>query len=299
MKIKEIIERIKKGECTEVTLVTHSSNPRFHTDDVSATALLELLFVDKYGIKTELVKTFKPAEEGYTDDTVDCVVYDIGLGQYDHHQVGEEANHVFRPDGGKYASVGLIWREVGTEFVSDEKHKTYVYESLIKYIDDADNGVESNPLTFMIRQLNCPPNRTNGFSNTNEHEFIHAVTIMKTLFRNLFYTIDAEVEEHEDCLKAIKTSNGVYVATETYISSMVNELTKENIPFYIYPNSRGGYCFRAIPKEEGSMNNHIINIPDEVRTWDGVTFLHPSCFLGSAESKEKAIEVVTRITSEN
>ena len=74
-----------------VTLVTHAGN--FHSDDVVATAILELYFYDK-GIKTKIVRTFKPDEMGYTDDTPNCVIYYIGLGQYDHHQIGDADVHL-------------------------------------------------------------------------------------------------------------------------------------------------------------------------------------------------------------
>ena len=43
------------------------------------------------------------------------------------------------------------------------------------------------------------------------------------------------------------------------------------------------------------MNVHFVDIPESVRDWDGITFLHPNRFLGSAETKEIAIETVETI----
>ena len=81
---------------TVVTLVTHAG--KFHADDVMSTAILVLL-LEKCGIRNiRRVRTFNPTEAGYTDDTPNCIVYDIGLGQYDHHQTGDAAKHCIRLD---------------------------------------------------------------------------------------------------------------------------------------------------------------------------------------------------------
>ena len=74
---------------------------------------------------------------------------------------------------------------------------------------------------------------------------------------------------------------------------------RHNIPFYIYPSQRGGWAFKTIGKTPTDMKNHLMDIPDEVRTWEGVTFLHPTCFLGSAKTKERAIEIVQTIVNQN
>lgn len=47
--ITHIIEEVRKGNTISqpIILVTHKSNPKFHSDEVSATALLSMLF-NKY-----------------------------------------------------------------------------------------------------------------------------------------------------------------------------------------------------------------------------------------------------------
>lgn len=303
--ITEIIEKTKNGNKPNlVTLVTHKTSPRFHADDVSATALLRIVFDILLDIKTQTVHTFNPAEEGYTDETPDCIVYDIGLGIYDHHQPDGQNEHCLRedPDGivRKYSSVGLIWKEVGKYFLPE--YADEIYNNLIKFIDDNDNGFESNPLSFCIKCMNYPPNYSTN--NSSDDFFESAVNFMITFFSGIFNTYFARKDEEDEIIDIINTAktmnNGKYVVSEHYLNGMDSACAKEQIPFYIYPNVRdNGYCFKTITPIGGKMNDHLVDIPQDVRNWEGVTFLHPSAFLGSAVSKARAIEIVETILSDN
>ena len=301
--ITEIVENVKNGNRPNlVTLVTHKSSPRFHADEVSSTALLRILF-DKLSVKTKLVQTFEPAKDGYTDQTPNCIVYDIGLGMYDHHQPDGQNQHCLRedPDGvtRKFSSIGLIWKEIAKELVPEEYIEN-IYNSLIRYIDDNDNGFESNPLSYCIMNMNVPSNR--GHDNSSAFEC--AVALMQLFFKNIFDTVWAKKEEEDEITSIINaakvTNNGKYVVSDHYLAGMVSACARKEIPFYIYPNARdNGYCFRTITPVGGEMNDHIVDIPQDVRNWEGVTFLHPSAFLGSAVSKARAIEIVETILSNN
>lgn len=309
-KLTQIIEEIKNGNKPEtVTLVTHKSVPCFHADEVSATTLLRLLFDDKLCVPTEIIHTFKPAEEGYTDETPNCIVYDIGLGLYDHHQPDGQNQHCLREDKDgitrKYSSVGLIWKEIGKEFVPEE-YVDEVYDNLIKFIDDQDNGFGTNPLSYVISHMNRHPSRkeeTLGNDVPYFSQFEIACSIMRALFCNLFDYINAKKKEEEKVqvlISEAKKNGKKYVVSEEFITSMTTALAKEEIPFYIYPNARdNGYVFRTITPVDGEMNDHIVDIPQDVRNWYGVTFLHPSAFMGSAISKERAIEIVETILASN
>lgn len=301
--ITEIIKNIKNdNKPEEVVLVTHKSTSRFHADEVSSTALLRILFGNKYFVKTKLVKTFEPAKDGYTDQTPDCIVYDIGMGMYDHHQPDGQNQHCLRedPDGviRKYSSVGLIWKEIAKELVPEEYIED-IYNNLIRYIDDNDNGFESNPLSYCIRNMNVPPNKEYDSDNA----FECAALAMQLFFENIFDTVWAKKEEEDEIntlINATKSIGKKYVVSDKYLDGMVAVCAREQIPFYIYPNVRdNGYCFRTITPVGGEMNDHIVDIPQDVRNWEGVTFLHPSAFLGSAVSKARAIEIVETILSNN
>ena len=304
-KITDIIENaIKTGDrSTPITLVTHCSVPRFHADETAATAILKILF-RKYNIACKVHHTYTPEEDGYTDETPNCVVYDIGLGMYDHHQKDGENEHCLRKDKDgvirKYSSIGLIWKEIGHYLVPDE-YIDEVYNNIIKPIDDNDNGFRVNPLSYAITQLNAAPN-----SKYNNLEMFNvAGGIFELIFNHIFDNIQCKKDEEEATNRIInkaKEQGKNYVVTDAFMPSMAPTCSKQGIAFYIYPNIRdheGYYCFRTINVPDGEMNEHIIDIPQEVREWEGVTFLHPSAFLGSAVSKERAIEIVETIIKNN
>ena len=72
----------------------------FHADEVFATALLRMIDPSFY-IERQKDRNYEvPNKE-------DILVFDIGLGKYDHHQ----ENALFRENGKKYSSVGLILKD--------------------------------------------------------------------------------------------------------------------------------------------------------------------------------------------
>ena len=100
----------------------------FHADEVLATALLRMIDPSFY-IERQKDRNYEvPNKE-------DILVFDIGLGKYDHHQ----ENALFRENGKKYSSVGLIlkdfWREIGLT----EKEFKYLDKTIIQKVDESDN----------------------------------------------------------------------------------------------------------------------------------------------------------------
>jgi uncharacterized UPF0160 family protein len=300
-KILDIIRNAYPQKDT-ITLVTHKG--KFHSDDVMATAILKILFEKELKFKTNLVRTFTPKEDGYDDNTPNTIVYDIGLGQYDHHQVGEDAKHCIRLDKyldeygientviRKHAAVGLIWNEIGVPWIG-EKYAPVIYDTIIRYIDDHDNGFGHNPLSTLISNFN--PNILNPTDKMFDDSFKRAVFHCMSFFMSTI----AHYKFIQNCegalLIAVANSDGVCLVTDYYLPGADDICRERHIPFYVYPNQRGGWCFKTISVSAEDMNTHICDIPDEVRDWEDVTFLHPSCFLGSAVTKERAIEICHKI----
>mgnify|MGYP002441180507 CR=1 FL=1 len=73
------------------------------------------------------------------------LVYDIGGGEFDHHQAGGNGQ---RDNGVKYASCGLIWKSYGINYLEKcnvkkehiEELFLQIDKDLIQYIDANDNG---------------------------------------------------------------------------------------------------------------------------------------------------------------
>lgn len=285
-----------------ITLVTHKG--KFHSDDVMATAILRLFLEEEFKFATYLVRTFTPKEDGYDDDTPNAIVYDIGLGQYDHHQIGEDAKHCIRLDKyldeygvehtaiRKHAAVGLIWNEIGVQWIG-EKYAPVIYDAIIRSIDDHDNGFGHNPLSTLISNLN--PSILNPTDEMFDGCFNRAVYFCMSFFRDTI----SHYRFIQSCEKTLATeadkSDGVCLVTDYYLPGADDICRERHIPFYVYPNQRGGWCFKTISVSDEDMNTHLCDIPDEVRNWEGVTFLHPSCFLGSAVTKERAIDICHKI----
>ena len=106
----------------EANCITHSG--RFHVDDVISTIFLSKI-IDSVILARVLTISNK--------DVKDKIVYDIGLGEFDHHQKNRNGQ---RDNGIFYSSIGLLWKKFGKEYLKKIGVK---YKELIQNIDAADN----------------------------------------------------------------------------------------------------------------------------------------------------------------
>ena len=67
------------------------------------------------------------------------LVFDIGRGQYDHHQ----KNSRIRDNGVPYAAFGLLWEKLGPEILGEELALKFD-ESFVQPLDINDNTGEKN-----------------------------------------------------------------------------------------------------------------------------------------------------------
>lgn len=132
--------------------VTHSS--RFHADDVLSAALLKIVGIIPDSSCIQRV--------GRIPQDFNGLAFDIGCGPFDHHQ--QDAR--IRPGGIKYASLGLLWDKIGSEYIIN-KYKTdeqTANDSALKFdtdfiipMDLTDNfGPKKYPntLSYIIESLN-------------------------------------------------------------------------------------------------------------------------------------------------
>ena len=118
------------------TLGTH--NGKFHADDVMATAILRLLLGNLKVIRTRDESILQKLD----------FVYDISLGEFDHHQLNKE----LRDNNIPYAACGLVWREFGSRVIQKFNSEfeendiisifDYVDKHLVQGIDATDNGID-------------------------------------------------------------------------------------------------------------------------------------------------------------
>lgn len=105
----------------------------FHADDVLCCAMARLINPD-----VVIERCNNPVPEDVESDGSNGVwVADVGGGRFDHHQPDARTHE----DGSKFAACGLlyeVWKPTLTSASSCESIRDF--ESLIRFIEDADNG---------------------------------------------------------------------------------------------------------------------------------------------------------------
>ena len=97
----EIVKELEEANC-----VTHGG--KFHSDEIFATVILSKILTNIRLIRVNEVT------DSMRESIAKKLVYDIGDGEFDHHQAGGNGQ---RDNGVKYASCGLIWKSYGINYL--------------------------------------------------------------------------------------------------------------------------------------------------------------------------------------
>lgn len=255
---------------------THAG--KFHADDVFSTALLQYLnpgFTYTRGFQVP--------------DNYEGIVYDIGWGEYDHHQVDAPVreNHV------PYAAFGLLWREFGASILGEEDARL-LDEQMIQSMDMSDNTGSANELCTMIESFN-PVWDSN---QTGDEAFAEAVSVAGIILRKRFERIRARKRAEGMVNDAIACAKDGIVILER--SAPWKQLVSPtDIEYVVYPSQRGGYAAQGVPVEPDGLELKR-PFPKEWRGADaqtlaqisgvpGLRFCHKSGFLLTAETLEEAV----------
>lgn len=260
-------------------VITHSTV--FHADDVFGVAMWKLI-----NPNIEVIRTLEP--ERFWDE--DTIVFDIGMGKYDHHQ----KDKVLREDGTPYCGFGLLWRDYGCNLCPDIEAWKKVDRTLVLPIDKADNGIEQNLLSISIKAMN-----PNWNSEKSEDEaFFEAVDVAKAILKAHVDRANATAEAVDAVLENYLASPGedILVLDEylPWAEAVVSEEKLKNVLFTVYPSKRGGWNVQTVPKAAGTFTNRM-DFPQE---WlghadpeRGIHFAHTANFLIACDTKEQAIKV--------
>ena len=240
----------------EANCITHSGT--FHADEIFATLILSKILPEIVLIRIpELVE--KPNEN--------VLVYDIGAGKYDHHQLGGNGQ---RPNGIKYAACGLIWKEFGKQLI--EKYNVedieytfdYIDKNFIQFIDSNDNGqlpkLQTDYRNVHIAYIICIFNSKWDEEIDNDNNFIRALEFANSVFDEFLADTISKMKAKKIVDKAIDESKkGIvilekYVPWKDFIVNSEKEKAKE-INFVVFPSKRGGFNVYAVPLELGSFEN--------------------------------------------
>lgn len=285
-------------EMTKATAVTHGGV--FHADEVIATVILSKILDD-----VTVFRTFKVPEE-LADDVI---VYDIGRGEFDHHQKGGNGS---RENGVPYAACGLIWKKFGHEVVADTPNPELVWNlidrDLIQGIDAVDNG--TMPAADYPAQAMSFSQVISGFnpnwdsSEDADEAFVKAVAFAEVVFDNMLATAVSKAKAQQIVEEAIEASEehimvlDQFVPWQDFIFASENEKAGD-VQFVVFPSNRGGYNWQCVPDAFGSTGQRK-PVPTEWRGLNGsdlqevtgvetAVFCHQAGFIGSAKTLEDAI----------
>ena len=283
--MEQLLEQIREKDASAFT---HSG--KFHADDVFSAALL--LYLNP---EIQIIRGNQVPEE-FTG-----IVFDIGRGQYDHHQKDSR----IRENGIPYAAFGLLWETLGKEILGEELAKTFD-EDFVQPLDNNDNTGEKNELASLIGNFN-----PGWDSRENQDEaFFQAVSVAGMILENKFERYrgneraDKRVEElleaHEEEIQSGKTAEkeAKILILPEFVPCQ-KRLSETEIAFVIFPSNRGGYCIQP-QKKEYSLN-YKCSFPVEwlglenedlvrVTGLESAGFCHKGGFLMTAGTLEDAVK---------
>ncbi|MEA2324532.1 MAG: hypothetical protein QOD81_4382 [Solirubrobacteraceae bacterium] len=279
-------------------VATH--NGSFHADEVFALGALSLL-----GEPLQIVRTRDDAVLAACDLRVDVGFRnDPATGDFDHHQRGGAGE---RPNGVRYASFGLVWREFGTRLAGgDPDVAARVEHALVQGVDANDTGQAlSSPLVEGVRPMSVSGvigglNPTWEEDLTPEEEaarFDEAVAIAAGVIRREIASAGAAQRARRVVLDAIEAAADPRIV-ELRRNVPWKEVVVTEAPealFVILPK-RSGWGLEAVPRQLGSFENRL-DLPEAWAGLDGpqlaaltgvpdAVFCHVKRFLAVARSQE-------------
>lgn len=256
---------------------THGS--KFHSDDVFATAFLRIL-----NPQIKVQRGFEVPEK------FDGIVYDIGRGRFDHHQVDKE----IRENGCPYAAFGLVWREYGADCVGEEEAARFD-EKFIQPLDLSDNTGCSNVLAEIIDEFNPSWDSKESYDDC----FWRAVDFAEQILRNRFAAIAGVNRAKELVQQAMQDGDGEILVLSQY-APWKEAVVGSSYQLVVYPSNRGGFSVQGVPVRQGD-NKLVCSLPEE---WWGreaaelpeisgiktLRFCHATGFMAAADTQDDAVQ---------
>lgn len=281
----------------EANLITHSGT--FHPDDVFSTMFLSKIIDNPVVARVNSI-------EGVNSN---AIVYDIGYGKFDHHQVDAK----YRSEFIKYSSFGLLWQEFGRIYIDTleclDKEKLFnaIDEKLITQIDAIDNGYFPKITTeYKITDIDKIIDLFNPAFDEDvdtDIKFLEAVNIAQIIFDRLVYKENSLIRASFIVEESIPNVKNNILYLENYVpykEAIFNSTKKEakEIKVVILPSNRGGYNVKPMTVSKDS-KEFVVNFPEcflglkdeELQRVSGIKtakFVHSNGFIASCETLEDA-----------
>lgn len=296
----KVTKNIEQASC-----ITHSGT--MHADEVFATAFLDMYLGERTVFRTNNVPD---------NINPNILVYDVGRGKYDHHQL----DALKRENNITYSSFGLLWKDFGRDFLKkqDIEYVEDVFlgidKDLVEYIDADDNGFFPKiDAKYMVKTLPGIIKIFNPSYLADEDEstqFEKAVSLAKTILEEEILYINGKVyadKQIQELLEDIN-ENDKYIILNTYLpyeESVLNNEKANNILFVAFPSNRGGYAIKTLPKSIDDKTARL-EFPEEwgglegkelqeVSGIKGLSFCHVGRFIISCKDLDTVYEVFDKI----
>ena len=279
-------------------VATHSGS--FHADEVFALAALTLL-----DPAVEIVRTRDADALAAADLRVDVGFRDDpATGDFDHHQKGGAGE---RPNGVRYASFGLVWREFGARVCDgDADVAARVDQSLVQGVDANDTGqAVVAPIVEGVRPMTV--SGVIGGLNRRWDEDLTAADerarfdAAVELARGIVEREIASAAAGQRAVRIVEAAVGR--ARDPRVIELERDVPWKEVVvtqapdalFVVYPK-RQGWGLEAVPRELGSFTNRR-DLPEAWAGLDGpdlarltgvqdALFAHAKRFLAVARSRE-------------
>ena len=265
--------------------LTHGG--KFHADDVFSAALLKILRQD-----IKIIRSFEIPEN------FDGIVFDIGFGEFDHHQRNAEV----RENGVPYAALGLLWREFGKEILlragcpetDVDEEARYFDEHFISYLDEDDNFGTGSELSAIIETFN--PSWDSD--RPADEAFEEAVGFAEVILKKKIESVLGVNRARGFIKEALENSKDNIVILPKF-APWRSVLSSANAEFVIYPSQRGGYSVQAVAAGPSNAPKRCFpeewagRTEEELKRISGIptlTFCHKGRFMISTDTLEDAIK---------
>ena len=277
----ELTEEIKRVS----SVFTHGG--KFHADDVFSYALLRMIHPGLLAQRgNEVPQDF------------DGIVFDIGGGAFDHH--GSEGKK--RENGVPYASLGLLWQQLGTAVLGDEKQAEKFDFRFIQPLDLNDNTGEPDEIASLIADFNPVWDA----KEDTDAAFLRAADFAEQILERKFSYIKSNIRADEAVKPYLAQATDGILVMDRYLPWKKAVEKEEGIAFVVFPSNRGGYC--AMSVKDPVLKETKCPFPaawygkrdaglQEISGIASIRFCHKTGFMLTADEKEDAV-LACRISRE-
>lgn len=261
---------------------------RFHADDVFSSALLRILRPDM-----RIYRGFE-VPKGFSG-----IAYDIGDGPFDHHKKGSPR----RENGVPYATFGLLWREYGTYFLSEEEARRFD-EKFVQPLDLDDNTGCGNILAGAIGAFNP----TWDSEESPDDAFEKALEVAYQILSHKLQSLAAVERGKAKVQHALKQMEDGLVVLEEYVP-WKPVLVTSPAEFVVFPSMRGGYSLQCVPKDFNGKTGDKVPLPKawwgrpqqelaQITGVEDIQFCHASGFMATTATLAGAKQLVALAKAE-